>query len=377
MENSRFLIADFRGGYVYINGKRSPAGSYAVHLLNQYYQNDTALRIAVCTCDFWMVQRAFETGYINHADFMETGRRISRIFDELPKLKPLHTLDLQTEKERTTALFTEENYKKIYRYFHDKAKVMSMDESSAFFHIPEKARNKKELKQGQALVQDVLDTLTFYLSISDDMDFAFTRLRKFAAQTHEAERFDEGHLLPLALEAFGPAPFSAKTEYIGLRGHGRATTRHTARRLYFDSYRGFILTDFFEGLRHGHYPKQCEICKKYFLMTSARKQRYCDGMSPYYYNGKRLSCRQCAAVDGRKELAEGNPVIDIYNRRCACIRAELSRKKISKEFSDQAKQIAAQLKFEALKQEEYTLAEYKRDMGRTALYARVEQRMKQ
>ena len=377
MKNSKILTADFRSDYVYVGGKRSYAGSYAVHLLNQYHKDDTALRIAVCTSDFWMVQRAFETGYINHADFMETGRRVSRIFDELPKLKPLHTLDLLTEKERTTALFTEENYEKIYRYFRDKAKLRSMDEGSAFFHIPEKAKDKYVSKDGQTLVQDVLDTLTFYLSISDDMDFAFTRLRKFAARTHEAERFDEGHLLPLALEAFGPAPFPAKTEYIGLRGRGRATTRHTARRLYFDSYRGFILTDFFEGLRHGHYPKQCEICKKYFLMTSARKQRYCDGMSPYYYNGKRLSCRQCAAVDGRKELAEGNPVIDIYNRRCACIRAELSRKKISKEFADQAKKIAAKLKFEALKQEEYTLTEYKRDMGRAALYARVEQRMKQ
>lgn len=110
-------------------------------------------------------------------------------------------------------------------------------------------------------------------------------------------------------------------------------------------------------------------------MTSARRQKYCDGMSPYYYNGKRLSCRQCGAVSGRRELAEDNPVIDIYNRRCACIRAELSQKKISKEFAEQAKQIASRLKLEALKQDGYTLAEFKRDMEKNVLYAQVKERM--
>lgn len=343
--------------------------------MNQYYKNDTAARIAVYTCDFWLVQNAFETGYVNPADFLDTGKKISYIFDALPRLKPMDTLDLKSEKERVAALFTEENYKKIYKYFHDKAKLMSMDEGAALFHIPHSIRNKPFFEECQALIQETLDALSFYRSLADDMGFAFEGFRKFAARIHEAERFDEGHLLPLALEILGPAPYSAVTEYIGLKNRGRGKTFRTARRLHFDNYRGFILTDFFEGLRYGHYPKRCEICGKYFLMTSARRQKYCDGMSPYYYNGKRLSCRQCGAVSGRRELAEDNPVIDIYNRRCACIRAELSQKKVSKEFAEQAKRIASRLKIEALKQDGYTLAEFKRDMEKDALYAQVKERM--
>ena len=127
LKNLLILTADFRDGFVYVAGKRSFAGSYTVHLLNQYYKNDTAARIAVYTCDFWLVQNAFETGYVNPADFLDTGKKISYIFDALPRLKPMDTLDLKSEKERVAALFTEENYKKIYKYFHDKAKLMSIE----------------------------------------------------------------------------------------------------------------------------------------------------------------------------------------------------------------------------------------------------------
>lgn len=250
-----------------------------------------------------------------------------------------------------------------------------MDEGSAIFYIPYKMRNKDFFKECQTLVQDVLNTLTFYRSLAEDMTFAFEGFKKFVARIYEVERFDEGHLLPLALDIFGAVPFSTNTEYIGLRNRGRGKTLRTARRLYFDSYRGFILTDFFEGLHYGHYPKRCEVCEKYFLMTSARRQRYCNGMSPYTLNENKLSCRQCAAIVGQRELAEANPIIDVYNRRCACIHAELSQKKISKAFAEQAKQVAAKLKLDALKQDGYTLAQYKRDMEKKALYARVKQRI--
>ena len=88
-----------------------------------------------------------------------------------------------------------------------------------------------------------------------------------------------------------------------------------AKRLHFRNYYGFILTDFFEGLRYNHYPRRCEVCKNYYLMKSARQQKYCDGYAPEELtDGEKLSCRQYAAWVGKKELAEGNPIKEIYNR---------------------------------------------------------------
>ena len=42
-----FLTAVYRDGRVHIGGKSYPAGTFAVQLLNQYYKDDTAARIAV------------------------------------------------------------------------------------------------------------------------------------------------------------------------------------------------------------------------------------------------------------------------------------------------------------------------------------------
>ena len=46
-EGLGYFTAVYRDGRVYIANKSYAAGVYAVHLLNQYYKNDTAARIAV------------------------------------------------------------------------------------------------------------------------------------------------------------------------------------------------------------------------------------------------------------------------------------------------------------------------------------------
>lgn len=46
------------------------------------------------------------------------------------------------------------------------------------------------------------------------MQKAFYALQKFVSRTDEAERFDEEHLLPIALEVFGKVSFPVQTEYV-------------------------------------------------------------------------------------------------------------------------------------------------------------------
>jgi len=193
----------------------------------------------------------------------------------------------------------------------------------------------------------------------------------------EADKFDEEHLLPIALETFGSAAFPVQTEYVGIKKSSRSKTATVARRLYFENYYSFILTDFFEGLHHGHYPRQCEICKKYFLMTSARKQKYCNGIAPYEYNGEKMTCRQYAVIMGKKEKVDAHPILSIHKKRCNCIRAELSKGTITKEFATAAKEIADELKTLAVHGDGYTAEQFKRDMTREALYALTDKRLKQ
>ena len=60
MDKISFFSADYRDGRVYIGGKSYPAGTFAAHLLTQYYINDTAARIIVFTSDTWLIEGTLE-----------------------------------------------------------------------------------------------------------------------------------------------------------------------------------------------------------------------------------------------------------------------------------------------------------------------------
>ena len=90
-EGLGYFAAVYRDGRVHIGNKSYAAGVYAVHLLNQYYKNDTAARIAVYKQYILQVRRQLEIGYLNESDFEKAGEEIQSILKTLPKLKPFDT----------------------------------------------------------------------------------------------------------------------------------------------------------------------------------------------------------------------------------------------------------------------------------------------
>ena len=375
-EKVQYFHADYRDGRVHIGGKVYQAGVFATHLLNQYYKDDTAARIAVFTADNLFIQRKLNTGYIKVSEFVSAGERTLKLFNALPWLQPFTMLDTNAERNRVAELFSRENGEQIKEYFRRKAAVHSMDDDHILFNSLPREYDEQFFKESAALLEDVFSTLNFYDNLSSDMRSAFQGLQKFVSHTDEADRFDEEHLLPIALEIFGKSAFAIETEYVGIKKSNRSKTATIARRLYFENYYSFIITDFFEGLHHGHYPRQCEVCKKYFLMTSARKQKYCNGIAPELYNGEKQTCRQYAVMMGKKERIDDHPILNIHKKRCNCIRAELSKGTITREFADAAKEMADKLKTKAIHGEEYTVAQFQKDMERQNLYALVDKQLK-
>ena len=376
MDKISFFSADYRDGRVHIGGKSYPAGTFAVHLLNQFYENDTAARIGVFTTDNWQLENMLRIGYINISDFVKAGERMLNIFTALPWLKPFDMLGTNDERNRVADLFSEENGEVINEYFSRRAKIGEMDTAQTIFHQLPKEYDKEFFSKGEALLKEVNTTLNFYDKLSDDIRNAFHKLKDFTNEVDAADRFDEEHLLPIALEVFGSVPFPVTTEYVPIKKTSKSTTTTLARRLYFDSYYSFVITDFFEGLHHGHYPRQCGICNKYFLMTSARRQQYCNGIAPYEVRGRKTTCRKYAASINRKELAAADPVVDIYNRRCSAIRTEKGRGTITETFAAMATELAKEYKFKALQNADYANGQYALDMSREKLYAETDKRMR-
>ena len=105
---------------------------------------------------------------------------------------------------------------------------------------------------------------------------------------------------------------------------------------------------------------------------SARRQAYCDGMAPYELRGKRTTCRKYAAAMGRRELAENDPIKDLYNRRRSVIRTEKNRGTITPEFAAAAYKLAKEHKFRALQDQVYAASQYSLDMEREQLYRDAE-----
>ena len=376
MDKISFFSADYRDGRVHIGGKSYPAGTFATHLLNQFYENDTAARIGVFTTDNWQLENMLRLGYLNIPDYVKAGERMVNIFTALPWLKPFDMLGTDNECNRITELFSEENGNIISEYFFRRAKIGEMDSMQAMFHHLPKEYDKGFFDGAERLITEVNSTLKFYDALSDDIRNAFQNLKTFTTRVDDADRLDEEHLLPIALEVFGSVPFPVTTEYVPIKKTSKSTTATLTRRLYFDSYYSFVVTDFFEGLHHGHYPRQCGICNKYFLMTSARRQQYCNGIAPYEVRGKKVTCRKYAASINRKELAAADPVVDIYNRRCSAIRTEKGRGTITETFAAMATELAREYKFKALQNSDYASGQYALDMSRERLYAETDKRLK-
>ena len=99
MEKISFFSADFRDGRIRIGSKTYPAGTFATHLLNQYFKDDTAARISAYVMNNWAVQKSLTKGYLNARMLNKTGDDILEILKALPKLKPFNQFDIESERQ--------------------------------------------------------------------------------------------------------------------------------------------------------------------------------------------------------------------------------------------------------------------------------------
>ena len=373
-----FITADYRDGRVYFDGKNYAAGVFAVHLLNQYYVNDTAARIDVfCDNVHYNILRQIKRGNLVISELEKTGENLLELIKALPSLRPFDAIDMPALKERIETLFTKETGMRICEYFRMKSKISALDQNEVASAGITAYYDETLEMEGERLIAEITHIISFFNDLSSDMIAAHKKLTEFVRRLPDAERYDEKHLLPLALEIFDSAPFPVTSEYISVQKNKASSGETVARRMYFDKYYSFILTDFFEGLHYGHYPQRCQICGKYFLMQSARKQIYCSyGIAPEEYRGKKITCRKYAAVIHRKERADGDPVTVLYDKRCAAIRSEKSRGTITEEFAKAAKALALEHKQRAHNDDRYAKKQYKADMERKKLYADADRFMK-
>ena len=377
MDKIDFFSADYRDGRVTVGGKTYPAGTFATHLLNQYYDDDTASRIVVFRNTIWKIRTTLQKGYLN-ADLLEKAESdIQYILKILPRLSPFDRMDLESERDRIKRLFTKEVGEFIVEYFRAKSYVLAMDDASIRYDALPSEYDEEEYQYAEILLDNIQNTLQFYDRLGDDIMDAHDALTTFTERLDSAERLDESHLLPIALEVCGDMKLEMSTDYVAVKKNASSKGAVTARRMYFDNYFSFVMTDFFEGLHHNHYPRECPICGRFFMMTSARRQQYCNGYAPVFLKGRKITCRKYAARMSEKERSVDNPITVIYRNRTSVIRVERSRGKITREFADIALRLAKEKWQMAKFDDEYAQNKYAHDMARDNLYNETAKKVKE
>ena len=371
------ISAAYRDGRVYFSKKNYPAGIFATNFLNKYFKNDTAARISVFSDEINQnILNQLKGGYLDIRKYVKAGELTLESVKSLPKLPIYSFLDIEYIKNYVFGLFSESNGERICEYFAKRGRIGQISQDEIAVDNAYHQCDFKYIDQCEKLIDEVKEGLTFFNNISNDMYFVHKKLTAFIDTLPNIGRYDEGHLLPVATDIFGKSVFQLREEFIEVKKNAKSPCSTVARKLYFDSFYSFIITDFFEGLHYGHYPRQCEICGKYFLMQSAIKQRYCsNGIAPQKLNGKTVTCRKYGAAIHRKELSQNNPIVDIYTKRCSAIRTELGRGTISPEFAQAAKMIAKKRKTMAIREPEYAKVQYIKDLSREKLYSDTEKEL--
>jgi len=113
----------------------------------------------------------------------------------------------------------------------------------------------------------------------------------------------------------------------------------------FDTLQGLLKTDFVRGLMRGHFPRKCEHCGRYFLMTRGYHTRFCDMPSP---EDPKRTCKQMAYAKSKtKEKPSEDPKVQSYKR---CI------KRLNTAFRRGSITLEQKLKLVALVEELYLKA---------------------
>ena len=143
------------------------------------------------------------------------------------------------------------------------------------------------------------------------------------------------------------------------------------RRMHYASFPSMFRSDLYEALAAGNAPKLCPICKKFFLTTNARRQKYCTGYAPEEYGG--LTCAQVGNRMGReaREQASTHPITVRYHQSVNAIDKRVERGTLERDIAVKAKAHAKELISGAITDADYANGEYKIDMNPDALIAAV------
>lgn len=164
-------------------------------------------------------------------------------------------------------------------------------------------------------------------------------------------------------------PFGTRATIIPVVESENGTSK-IYRKVYYNNLKDFLMTDLFEGYIHGHYLWRCDICDRYFFMSTARNQLYCSTVNKKYgvpcsYIAKHPEVTKRKM---KKQRKSDSPYYVLWKNRYDSIRKNKSLGKYSANVSVKAKELIDYYFNLANVDFDYAEKQYEKDMELSKIY---------
>ena len=367
-----YIVADYAGNRVKVNGEEYKVGACCVDLLNSFNGPEEQKAFEELSLRIREESTVLESDVIPPEALDALGTDIVSLLRLVKNVHPFTAFATDTQLDAVRGAFSADDAIRFRRLYNECCVTAASTGTTPYDILHE---NRPDL-DAKLFFDMAANSLKLYKNLTAlygelYLDFMYSKQKigALADQFYALPKADAEHMMPIAFETLPKVATETKTQFVKAEFSGRNKSQ-LANRLYFSRYINFIFYDFYQGLGFGHYPRKCEICGKYYLKTNSRPQRYCSGLSGITGRNHRvLTCRAAGKRRGEKERAENDPILIVYNRVCDGIRQDEHRGKITAGLSKFAKKQAKNCMEKAIHDTDYANGAYVTDMNKKRFYA--------
>ncbi len=367
-----YIVADYAGNKVKVNGEEYKVGACCVDLLNSFNGPEEEKAFEELSLRIREESAVLESDVIPQEALDALGADIVSLLRLVKNVHPFTAFAADTQLDAVRGAFSADDAIRFRRLYNECCVTASYTGMSPYEVLRE---NRPDL-DAKLFFDMAANSLKLFKNLTVlygelYLDFIYSK-RKIGALADQfcaLPKADAEHMMPIAFETLPKVATQTKTQFVKADFSGRNKSQ-LANRLYFSRYIDFIFYDFYHGLGFGHYPRKCEICGKFYLKTDSRPQRYCSGLSGITGRNHRvLTCRAVGKRRGEKERAVNDSILIVYKRVRDGIRQDEHRGNISAELSKFAKIEAQNCKEKAIHDTAYANGAYVTDMNKDRFYA--------
>lgn len=316
-------------------------------------------------------------GY-SRKSFIDIFADINKMIDYMQSLEPFKYFDIEESRATVSKLFGEDaldDYEYLLKHLKIKYATTDENEIERLNEIEHKSKTAENLLRAYSYIGvDVANFGTMIINYVENFINEDSRLKdniaKFTCDFFENEEvqinLSASNPAVMIMEGFKLKPIQSNVPTIKFE-NGKYKI---IRRMYFSRMMDFFVTEFFEALSQGHYIWKCDICNKYFLMTTAHKQLYCSTVNKEYgvpcsYVAKHPEITKRKM---KKQKKSDSPYYVLWHKRNCSIRKNKSLGKYNEAVSAKAKKLIDD-KFERVQFDfEYAENQYAEDMKLSKIY---------